>query len=203
MGAPAALKRKVLEAYANEHPQHVEPLPIKVIDDAPGAHPPRRGAPNWLGWAAAGIALVLLAVVSVYGLNLRQQADQANQQAQQMAQAVAALTAPGSQVAILQGSGAAAGVTGFAAFPTTGGGYLVMTDVPAAPSGMTYQAWYIVGGNASSAGTMTASANGNVVASGLQPLPGTDVVAVTLEPTGGSDQPTSQPIIVGDVTTRS
>jgi anti-sigma-K factor RskA len=35
----------------------------------------------------------------------------------------------------------------------------------------------------------------------MQPTPGTDTVAVTIEPAGGSDQPTSAPIIVGSLTT--
>ncbi len=206
VGAPASLKRRVLEAYAADNPgvARSAPLGLDAVDGAPNLVAPaarRRRAPNWLGWAAAGVAVVLLAALSVYGLNLRQQADQANQRAEQIAAAVAAMTAPGSQVAILHGTGAAQGVNGFAAFPASGGGYVVMTDVPDAPSGMTYQAWFIVDGQASSAGLMTVGPDGNLVASGMEPLPGTQVVAVTLEPTGGSEQPTSQPIIVGNVTT--
>lgn len=205
--APASLKANVLAAYrADVAPKLVpgatpQPTPVvrPVVVTAPRAR--RWQAPNWMGWAAAAVAVVLLAVLSVYGLNLRQQADRANQRADQLAAAVAAMTAPGSQVAILHGSGAAAGVTGFAAFPTTGDGYMVMTDVPAAPSGMTYQAWYIVDGKPSSAGTMAPTLDGNVIAGGLTPSAGTSVVAVTLEPAGGSDQPTSDPIIVGNVTT--
>jgi anti-sigma-K factor RskA len=207
VGAPAALKTAVLNAYRSEVGPSaaavvVKPWQIEVNDPNrvlgnPGAS--RSPIPAWMGWAAAGVAVLLLAVLSVVGLNLRAQADEANQRAEQMAQAIAAMTAPGSQVAILHGSGTAAGINGFAAFPANDGGYMVMTDVPAAPSGMTYQAWYIVDGTPTSAGTMTADADGNVVTSGLQPLPGTDVVAVTVEPAGGSAQPTSDPIIVGTV----
>jgi anti-sigma-K factor RskA len=155
-----------------------------------------------MGWAAAAVAVVLLAMLSIYGLNLRQQADQAKERADQLAAAVAAMTAPGSQVAILHGSGAAADINGFVAFPvsTTGHGYMVMTDVPAVPNGKTYQAWYIADGKASSAGTMAPGSDGNIV-SDMQPLNGASTVAVTIEPGGGSDQPTSDPIIVGNVTT--
>jgi anti-sigma-K factor RskA len=152
-----------------------------------------------MGWAAAAVAIALLAVLGVYGLNLRGQADAANARADEMARAVAAMTAPGSQVAVLHGRGAAAGITGFAAFPTTGGGYMLLTDVPAAPAGKTYQAWFIASGPPVSAGTMDAS-DGIVLGSGLQPTPGTQTVAVTVEPAGGSNQPTSDPIIVGTVT---
>ena len=213
--APVGLKDKVMAAYRSSvaAPAHAPAATPNVrVRPAPPlargallvepARPRRRQAPNWMGWAAAAAAIVLLVVVSVAGLNLRQQADQANQRANVIAQAVAALAAPGSQVAILRGSGAALGVNGFAAFPTAGTGYVVMTDVPAAPSGKTYQAWYLVNGKPTSAGTMSAS-NGSVVASGVAVMPGTDTVAVTIEPVGGSDQPTSDPIIVGAVTTRS
>lgn len=215
--APAALKGTVMAAYRAEMgtaPDVIRPAVAtpatrdssRVQERSVAIQPPharRWQVPNWTGWAAAAIALVLFAVVSVAGLNLRQQADQANHRADQMAQAIAAISQPGSQIAILQGTGDAAGISGFVAVPAGGSGYMVVTDVPAVPSGMTLQAWYIVDGTPSSAGTMSAEPDGTVIASGLQPLPGTDVIAITLEPTGGSDQPTSAPIITGDVTTRT
>jgi anti-sigma-K factor RskA len=68
---------------------------------------------------------------------------------------------------------------------------------------MTYQGWYIANGTPTSAGTMTVGSDGNIVATGLQPVPGTSVVAVTVEPDGGSDQPTSTPIIVGNLSATS
>ena len=204
VGAPASLKLRVLEAYeaANPGARPAQPLQIDVAKSVPVAAA-RRPVPNWMGWAAAGVALVLLAVLGVVGLNLRQQADRANQRAEQLSAAIAAMSEPGAQVAILHGSGPAAGISGFVAIPAGGTGYMVMTDVPAAPPGMTYQAWYIAGGTPTSAGTMSSSADGKIVASGLQPVPGTSVVAVTVEPSGGSEQPTSAPIIVGNLSTTS
>jgi anti-sigma-K factor RskA len=199
MSAPAALKRKVMDDYTAAHPKSWTVAP--AVGEVAGAR--RSGVPNWMGWAAAGVAIVLLAVLSVVGLNLRSQADQANQRAEQLRAAVAAMSEPGAQVAILHGSGAATDVSGFAAFPANGTGYMVLTDVPAVPSGMTYQAWYIADGQPASAGTMSADADGNIIASGMSPMPGTAVVAVTVEPAGGSDQPTSDPIIVGELSTPS
>jgi anti-sigma-K factor RskA len=205
---PAALKSAVMAAYRAEvgasSGTQVKPWDMDVRASARAAAPaPRRQAPNWMGWIAAAVAVGLLAVLGAVGLNLKSQADLANQRADQMSQAVAAMTAPGSQVAVLHGSGAAAGINGFMAVPSGGSGYMVMTDVPPAPAGKTYQAWYIVNGEPASAGTMSAGSDGNVVAAGLQPLPGTSVVAVTVEPAGGSAQPTSEPIIVGTMTTVS
>lgn len=205
--APARLKTAVVDAYRTEMrasaSRDTKPWTMDVIAPAPAARAARGRMPSWMGWAAAGVAVLLLAVLSVVGLNLRAQADHANQVADQMSKAIAAMTAPGAEVALLHGSGSAAGINGFAAFPSNQGGYMVMTGVPAAPSGKTYQAWYIVDGTPTSAGTMASDADGNVVASGLQPLPGTDVIAVTVEPAGGSAQPTGDPIVVGTVTTNS
>jgi anti-sigma-K factor RskA len=209
LDAPGSLKDNILAAYrADVAPKAVPatapaPTPLTQPVVATTTRPRRWQAPTWMGWAAAAVAIVLLAVVSVYGLNLRQQADQARTRADQLAAAVAAMTAPGSEVAILHGSGAASGVSGFVAFPTstTGQGYMVVTDVPPLPTDKTYQAWYITDGTPTSAGTMTADASGSIVVSGLEPLDGAQVVAVTVEPDGGSDQPTSDPIIVGTVTT--
>jgi anti-sigma-K factor RskA len=50
---------------------------------------------------------------------------------------------------------------------------------------------------------MDVGQDGDLIESGMQPMAGTDVVAFTLEPTGGSDQPTSAPIITGSLGTSS
>ena len=212
IAAPAELKTTILDAYRAEvgapqpafHPAVAKPLMRTVpATQAPATHPAIRRMPTWAGWASAMAAVLILAVVGVWAVGQSSQADQANRRAQQLAQAVTAMTAPGSQVAILHGSGTAQGASGFAAFPQSGGGYVVVTDLPTAPTGETYQAWYIVDGHPSSAGVMDVGQDGDLIASGMQPMAGTDVVAFTLEPTGGSDQPTSAPIITGNLATSS
>ncbi len=69
--------------------------------------------------------------------------------------------------------------------------------LPPAPSGKTYQLWYIgAGGTITSAGLFSVDADGNgqsVLAGQAQP---TDKVAVSVEPAGGSAQPTTDPIVV-------
>ena len=69
--------------------------------------------------------------------------------------------------------------------------------LPPAPSGKTYQLWYIgAGGTITSAGLFTVDADGSgqAVLSG-QATP-TDKVAVSVEPAGGSAQPTTDPLVV-------
>ena len=114
-----------------------------------------------------------------------------------LADAVGVMTQPGAAVATLQGTGPAAGATGFAAFPQTGDGYIVLVGLPPAPGGQTYQAWYLVDGRASSAGLLTVESDGYGILSGVARLPGVDQIALTIERGGGSDQPTAAPIMSG------
>jgi len=77
---------------------------------------------------------------------------------------------------------------------SNGSGALVVSHLGPAPAGKTYQAWVIKGGRASSAGTF--SGGGRTIVFRLtRPLPAGAVVAVTLEPSGGVEQPTQKPII--------
>jgi anti-sigma-K factor RskA len=201
-GAPAALKRRVLEAYALDNSPRAEPARFMATDRT-SAPPARWRAPNSFGWIAAVAAVLVIALVGAWGFTERGQIDQANQRAAEMARAIAALSQPGAQVAYLRGSGTAAGASGFVAVPPGSAGYMVVTDVPAVAAGMTYQAWYIANGKPSSAGTVARGPDGSIIAAAMQPIPGTEVVALTVEPAGGSDQPTSTPIIVGNVTSPS
>ncbi|WP_104127957.1 anti-sigma factor [Cryobacterium sp. Y57] len=78
---------------------------------------------------------------------------------------------------------------------TLGISALLVDNLPALPSDQDYQLWYMNDGDATSAGTFDSSGDGTV----WRVLDGTmhtgDQVGVTVEPTGGSDQPTSNPIV--------
>jgi anti-sigma-K factor RskA len=73
---------------------------------------------------------------------------------------------------------------------------LVAKDLPSLPSDKTYELWYIRDGKATAAGTMTPNSGAPAT---WRVLDGTmsagDTVGVTVEPRGGSDQPTTQPIV--------
>jgi anti-sigma-K factor RskA len=77
---------------------------------------------------------------------------------------------------------------------------LVLDGLDPAPAGKTYEMWVVPGGDirqASPAGLFPGSDGREVVA-----LDGTvqsgDVVAVTVEPAGGVDAPTTQPVVASD-----
>jgi anti-sigma-K factor RskA len=73
-------------------------------------------------------------------------------------------------------------------------GALVVADLSAAPAGKTYEAWVIHGGKAYPAGVF-AGGNKTVVVKLDHAVPAGAVIAVTVEPEGGVDQPTSKPFI--------
>ncbi|GAB2531080.1 anti-sigma factor [Paramicrobacterium agarici] len=73
---------------------------------------------------------------------------------------------------------------------------VVMDGLPDAPEGKVYEAWYIDDAGAVPAGTFAADAHDTTwhVLDG-EFAPGT-VIGITIEPEGGSEQPTSDPIMV-------
>lgn len=72
---------------------------------------------------------------------------------------------------------------------------VMIDELPALPAGQTYQLWYIGEGGAIPAGTFEAAAQGKTwrVLDGA--MTGGDVVGVTVEPSGGSKAPTTDPIL--------
>ncbi len=71
---------------------------------------------------------------------------------------------------------------------------LLPAGLPAAPEGSTWQAWTVAGEDAVSAGVFDVSDGDPVALTGG--VSGVDAVAVTLEPAGGSEAPTTDPVLV-------
>ncbi len=80
--------------------------------------------------------------------------------------------------------------------PTLATSAIIMRDVVPLTSSKVYELWYIDTAGARSAGLMTVGADG----SSTQVLSGTmhagDTIGVTVEPAGGSDGPTTDPVVV-------
>lgn len=177
---PQGLRARVLEeaSRTRQLPPDVQP-----------SVPRRRPAPanRWLAVAAASALLLAVALGGV--------AWQQRQSAQEMsavAQAVSeVLTDPGRQVVD----------TAFA----SGRGTLVISgdrvvlvgdDVPAPPDGRAYQLWFIGADGPRPAGLLS-QADGGFWADATGIEPG-EAVGVTVEPAGGSEQPTSDPVLVAE-----
>lgn len=216
--APPELKARVMEAYRRDmaaatasrpaspsaaRPTSMPASSTRVWDmpDAPAQRAPAQRAPQaaWLGWVAAAVAVMLVAVVGAWGLRAQSRADQEAQRAATMAEALQVLGAPDSEVALLRGSGDAAAASGFAAFSVAGQGYVVVTGLPQLPVDLAYQAWYLVDGQPVSAGLMELDSDGFGLLARIPPHAGTDTIALTRERAGGVDAPTGAPIVAGEL----
>lgn len=140
--------------------------------------------------AAAAAAVILFVGGAFVGLTL----GGGDSYQQQQSTALAALNAaPDTQrsTAPIAGGGTATLVWS----AQLGQSALVATDLPQLADGKTYELWYIRGGEATAAGTMDSA--GHVAT--WRVLSGTmnagDTVGMTVEPSGGSKQPTTKPIV--------
>lgn len=99
----------------------------------------------------------------------------------------------------LQGSGEAETVEGKVVKIGDQGAMLVATDLPELPEGKTYEMWSIDEGKPKSCGTFEAGEGPAIEPIG-QPMTEAEQFAITVEPEGGSGQPTTEPVIVADLT---
>jgi anti-sigma-K factor RskA len=157
----------------------------------------RRATLSWQ-FALQAAAVLLIGVLAGWNLLLLGQASSAEQRAALLRQAVAVAGQPGAQVASVSGTDVQPAARGFVVLSPGGGtGYLVVDGLAAAPAGKVYQAWYVANDVARSAGLVTtADGLGILPLSTDQPV---QVVALTVEPAGGSDQPTSPIVALGRV----
>jgi anti-sigma-K factor RskA len=146
--------------------------------------------------ALQAAAVLIVGVLAGWNLLLLGQTDAAQHQARLLRAAIAAAGAPGAQVASISGTAAQPAASGFVALSTTShSGYLVVEGLAAVPAGKVYQAWYVARGVTRSAGLMT-TADGLAVLA-LSAADAVEVVAVTIEPAGGSAQPTTPIVAAG------
>lgn len=143
-------------------------------------------------------AVLLIGALAGWNLLLLGQASSAEQRAALLREAVAAAGEPGARVASVSGTAAQPTARGFAVIsPQEQAGYLVVDGLAAAPAGTVYQAWYVSRSVPRSAGLMTtADGLGILSLAGAEPV---EIVALTIEPAGGSDQPTTPIVAAGTV----
>jgi hypothetical protein len=155
-----------------------------------------RSAPRWAGLAASALAVVLVAAGVV--VSLQRQLSETDR-LELLRSAVAAAADPATSVAPLTGSGSAAGAIGYAIFPPDGDGYVVVDGLPAVGEGLVYQVWLVGDGDPVSAGLLDLGRDGLGALTGLDPEPGTAVVALSVEERPGAAAPTTDPVVVGEV----
>jgi anti-sigma-K factor RskA len=165
-----------------------------VVGPATETAAERRAASRWFTRPAGILVAAAAAVALFFGGTLVGQAINSNQFIEQQASALAQINAaPDAQRAT---------ATTADGHPATlvwsgelGQSALLVDDLPALPSNEDYQLWYMNDAGAVSAGTFSSSGSGTA----WRVLDGTmkagDQVGVTVEPKGGSAQPTTAPIL--------
>ena len=200
--APAPLAAAPPPAYAptagwtNVPPAMPDVPAAPVSIDQAREHRRRRSPIRALVALAAVIAIVALGGWNVL---LQQQRAEADHRLALLSDAVSAAGQPGATVATMTGSDIAEGAGGFAVFPAAGPGYIVLTGLPPVDSNQAWQAWTLAEGKPVSAGLVTVGEDGLAVLENVSRIPGTSIVALTVEPAGGSDSPTTQPVVMGQL----
>jgi anti-sigma-K factor RskA len=139
---------------------------------------------------AVGAALAACAAIAagVWGLSVSEDLDDARLALEQERAAAAVLSDPGARTVALEAG------DGRLVVDDEGSAVLVLDELDAAPAGKTYEVWIIDGGTPVQAGLFDGTAERDLV-----PVDGSvgygSVVAVTVEPDGGVDAPTTEPVV--------
>jgi anti-sigma-K factor RskA len=179
LAPPPALRDRVLAEIAT-----VRPLPPRPADvPAPAPAPTRRR--RWVALTAAA------AVVAVLGVGAAVWEPWRDDTSQGPTAAELVINAPDAASETLTfPTGARAKLVRSASMHKA---LLVTSAMPAAPQGKVYQLWYAVPGQGMvSAGLMPAKADQTVLLDG--DAAEATAAGITVEPAGGSPQPTSDPI---------
>lgn len=148
----------------------------------------RRPPRTWPGYAVAAACLAVAIFTGLHNLSLSGQLSHERAQSAAQAATIADLTAPDSRRRHFAGG---------EVVTRDGRLYLAMHGLPALADGRVYQAWTLAKGAKSMAPSVTFRPARGVAVLRL-PVPAATIVAVgvSVEPEGGSKQPTTKPIAV-------
>jgi anti-sigma-K factor RskA len=175
-------------AYGIESPAPPPELRTRILDAARAERsnvvPIRRRWPVALGAVAAVAATVAIAL-GLWGSSVSDQLDRER--------SISAILAdPDAKAIPLKGANGRVVVT------DTGEAALVVSGLATAPEGKTYELWVAQNGKMLPAGVFDARHERDVVRL-TRPVPPGSGVAVTVEDDGGTDAPTSDPIITAGI----
>jgi anti-sigma-K factor RskA len=167
---------------------------------APGENvvPIHTRRPSQLPYALAAAAMALIAIgLGVWGLTQHSALIRTQQAQQRQAAALALLDQAGT---VLQTPSTATLPPALLLEPKGSGPAFLMANWPSPESGRTYQGWYLAEGRPVNAGVFGGSTGGLQIIQMAPLVPGAQAFAVTLEPSGGSAQPTTEPLFVRPLT---
>ncbi|MFJ2177690.1 anti-sigma factor domain-containing protein [Streptomyces sp. NPDC101062] len=186
---PPALKEQVLRRIAAERQ---DPPKVTHRQARSGGGAGRGRALSRFALAACLAAVAGLGGVAVWqnqeARDARQEARAAQRHSEEL---TAVLAAPDAQVAT---GGLTNGATGSVIVSRARDrAAFVATGMPKPPSGKVYELWYNDGGTMRAAGLLNpATGSASVLMDG--PVDGASGMGITVEPAGGSEQPTSTPL---------
>jgi anti-sigma-K factor RskA len=185
---PPHLKRRILAAAARTPQQASRPTPVAAAEPPMRSPRPWRRTPKQLRRLAATAATLIVAGAAAFGvIALIDQEDPSLSEA--VVQVFEADDARTTMVETTNGGRLVVGVS-----PSRGEMAVDTRALPDPGEGRVYQLWAIRGENIGSAAVLEDVDDG--VALGV-PMEGT-TIALTVEPSGGSRQPTSNPIVQVD-----
>ena len=162
-------------------------LPPEVREVPPARSP-------WLPRMTAAVAAAAVAAAVALGVvqsSTQQRLDQAQAESRSVA---AVLAAPDAHLAVHRTT--AGGVATVVASPSRHAMIISTAGLPALSGGKVYELWFVSGGTARRAGLLPAPASGRTAPLLASGLAAGDAVALTVEPAGGTSQPTTKPIVV-------
>ena len=183
---PAELRGRVLAAAAR-----TRQLPPEVSTHAR----PRRsrtGVP-WVPWLSGVVATASIVVAVLFGFAQAHTRDELNQVKAENQAISLLLSAP--QAKLLTHEVAHGGVATVVLAADRHELAVVTTGLPALPAGQVYQLWLIGKPKIVSAGLLPAARNGQTPAVLATGVVKGDTLGLTVEPAGGSAQPTTTPIL--------
>ncbi|MFF3437384.1 anti-sigma factor domain-containing protein [Streptosporangium sp. NPDC002721] len=154
---------------------------------------PLRPASPWRRRALTGLAAVSTAAAVVLGVV----AVDAAGERERLRQVVAVIAAPDAETVRQRVSSGGTGVIVVA--PSQGKMLFTASGLPPLPGSRVYELWLMGGDGVRPAGLLERAADGGVVPVLATPLRGDERVGLTVEPAGGSDQPTTTPIMIADL----
>lgn len=156
---------------------------------------PRSGGLADLRNVALGVAAVLLVGLVSWNVLLRGDVQDLRGQVEE---ARAAGRAQETTEIRLGGSWAQQGARAEVTALGDGRAILIVEDMPSLPEDRTLQVWVIEGETPEPSGLLQ-PAGGTGATPVTSPLEGADTIAVTVEPPGGSDAPTTDPVLLKDL----
>jgi len=183
--APAELRDRVLAEVAR-----TRQLPPEVRTRARARRSPSR---SWVPWLSGAIATAAIAVAVFFGLAQAHTQDELNQARAENAAISLLLAQPKAR--LLSHDVTHGGTATVVLAADRHELAVVTTGLPALPPGKVYQLWLIGKPKIVSAGLLPPAKNGQTPAVLAAGVVKGDALGLTVEPAGGSAQPTTTPIL--------